>query len=143
VSPVNALQLLRWQHTRARRLLGQARGGDLQARTEIVALLREHATAEEEHVLAKLEGDDAIATALEDAYREHEILGDVLLELDRTPSDARELAALLEELEELLETHIQIGEGSLFPYIERAWPSSMLDEVGKTMALSLQTRRAR
>jgi hypothetical protein len=131
---VNALQLLRWEHTRARRLLAQARRGDGQARTAVLELLRRHAALEEEHIFAKLDGDDEIAGTLEDGYREHEVMEEILLDLERCPASVTEIVALLDELEETLETHVLIEEERLFPHIERAWPSSMLDEIGKTIA---------
>ncbi len=138
VTGPNALQLLRRQHAHARRLLSEARrarGSEAaDTRLRLIVFLRAHTSLEDEHIFAKLEGDDEVASLVEDGYREHELLAELLVELERMSSEDPQVPALLDELEEILDGHTAIEEGKLFPYIERVWPGSLIDEVGRRIA---------
>ncbi len=130
---MNALELLRGLDEEVRRGLEAARDGDEGARDGLVAHLREHCSLQEEHLFPKIEENAAAADVLDDLYRDHEIIIDVLLELERSPVHSPELVALIDELEEVLEAHFAVEEADVYSYIEGAWPPALLEEIGAAM----------
>ncbi len=132
-------ELLRAQHGEIRDSFRRARAlgssaGRLRARDDLARLLRAHAAVEEEQLYPKLEGGEDTADWADASYRAHELIRDVLLELDACPPDDIEYAGIVDELEEIVDEHVGFEERRILAWLARAWPTDRREQLGTEMA---------
>ncbi len=131
--------LLRGQHREMEELVRRARAlgsssGRLRARDELAKLLRAHSSLEEEELYPKLEGIDETADWADASFRAHELIKEVLLELDGCAPDEAEYLGILDELEELLDEHFGFEEKRVLPWLVAEWPEEQREALGAEMA---------
>jgi hypothetical protein len=143
---VTAQDLLKRQHREMRELVVRTRGlgsveARVRARNDLARLVRAHTSMVEEHVYAKLEAVEETADLAEDSFHAHELLIDVLAELDRLSPDDAEFAPVLDELDDLLAEHLAIEERRVLPWLAAHWSREEVEALGEQMAARYEELR--
>ena len=135
---MSAIDFIRRQHDDIRMYLAklrELRGLEARRRTVsgLLRMARSHASIEEEFLYAKLEGDDALADAVDAAYRDHEHLEEALVELERCAPDDEALLGIVDEIDEILDEHLATEEDQLLERLAARWSAGELVELGRQM----------
>ena len=138
---IDAIQLLTSQHREVDKLfqdLKNASDETVMRSTllQVVDKLTAHTTIEERHfypVVRGAETEDIVADAFDD---HHEVKEMCLHLLDVGPGD-EDFHAKVEELQALVEEHVAIEEGELFPQVRELYDVDQLQTMGREMAASL------
>ena len=135
---MNAVEYLLGQHEEIRvfcEKLRQLRNVEARRRTVsgLARLIRSHASIEEEYLYPKLESDDELADLVDGAYRHHEHLEEILVDLEHCPPEDDALVAIVDELEELFEEHVTVEEERLFSWAEKSFTAAALADLGASM----------
>jgi hemerythrin HHE cation binding domain-containing protein len=139
-------ELLRAQHEEIKDSFRRARAlgsipGRLRARDELATFLRAHTAVEEEQLYPKLEGLEETADWADVSYRAHELIREVLLELDACSPDDIEYAGIVDELEEIVEEHVGFEERRILGWVAGAWPEDRRAQLGAEMAARFEELR--
>jgi hemerythrin-like domain-containing protein len=134
---VTLFDLLREQHREAASLLAVLREAQIDERPRLLArlasALRAHTAAEDEILYPKLE-DDESEELLDQAYRDHEELREILADLEQADVSSAELGHLLDELEELQSRHTTIEEDEVFALLEERFDEAQLAGLSRQLA---------
>ena len=135
---MNAVEFLLKQHEEIRVFCEKLRQlHNVEARRRTVSglarFLRSHASVEEEYLYPKLEAVDELADLVDGAYRHHEHLEEILVDLEHCPPEDDGLVAIVDELEELFEEHVTVEEERLFAWVEKSFTAAGLAELGASM----------
>jgi hypothetical protein len=149
---MNAIQLLKNEHETAKRTLGQILAASADQRAELWAKLEPQLKVHEQIEEAALYGPVAQEVGSHDQslqeWQEHhheevtdlEALIHEIGGLD--PTDAQ-WTSKIEELQEMLEDHVQEEEGDIWPRIQQAWDQSKLEGAGEHMETLKRQKRPR
>jgi hemerythrin-like domain-containing protein len=146
---VDAISLLKQDHTRLRKILKQLENssdnnGD--RRTELLrqieGAVQTHTTIEEEifypafHESARSKSDDKLYY---EAIEEHHVIDLVMPEIQDTDVESEQFAAKAKVLKDLIEHHIEEEEKMMFPKARKLMGTEELREIGQ----QLQNRKNR
>jgi hypothetical protein len=139
---MNAIQLLKSEHDKAKRAFGEIQAASANQRAELWAKLEPELKLHEQMEEAALYGPVAQEVGLTDQAL-NEWQGHHQDEVTEAEALIREIAGLdptgeewmdkLEELQETLEHHIDEEEGDIWPRIQQAWDQSKLEHAGQQM----------
>jgi hemerythrin-like domain-containing protein len=138
---MDAIRMLESQHRAVERLFEdlsrEPDGRDLRpSLLELADLLTSHAAIEEHHFYPAVSMQDS-KDLVDESYDEHlEVKRLTLHLLDAGPSDA-EFAAKLEELQGLVEDHVEKEENDLFPMARELLGTEQLMAMAQEMAATL------
>jgi hypothetical protein len=149
---MNALQLLKNEHEKAKRAFGDIRAAGADQRAQLWRKLEPELKVHEEIEEAALYGPVAQDVASNDQkLREwqehhHEEVGEaeeLIQEIDGLEPTDDEWLEKIEELQTTLEHHIDEEEGEIWPRIEQAWDRSKLEQAGRQMETLKQQKMSR
>jgi hemerythrin-like domain-containing protein len=139
---MNALQLLKNEHEKAKRAFGEIQAASADERRQLWAKLEPELKLHEQMEESALYGPVAQEVGPTDQtlreWQEHhheevvEAQG-LIREIGGLDSTDDEWMEKLEELQETLEHHIEEEEGDIWPRIQRAWDASRLERAGQQM----------
>lgn len=138
---LNAIQMLEEQHRLVEKcfedLARQADGHDPRAKLyEVAELLTTHAAIEERHFYPAVRAEDT-QHLVDDSYEDHLEVKRLLLHLlDAGPKDA-EFQVKLEELQGLVESHVQEEETELFPAVRELMSADQLEGLAQEMTATM------
>jgi hypothetical protein len=144
---VTAEDLLTTQHAEMKALFRRARApgsftARLRARDELLSFLRAHSSLEEEQIDAKLEDLEDITEWVDASFRAHELMKEVGDELEATsPADA-EYLAVMDELEELVDEHVELEETRLLTRLVDRLARDRREALGAEMAARFEELRS-
>ncbi len=137
---MDALEILKQDHKRVLSLIAQCEGRTDKARLhdlgkQIVRELSIHAELEEKLVYPKIRQlpEKAANFEIVEALEQHHIIKLILGELNgMAPTDDVYLAKIL-TLRDVLEAHIEVEEGEIFPLAQRNMSKNQLKELGNEL----------
>lgn len=129
---MNALELLIREHESHKQLLTA-----VESDSSLFSRLREelihHVNMEEAVFYPNLLRLPDLAKTVREAWEEHNLIMQLIQEMDSLPPDADEWKAKFEVMKKLLLLHIEDEETRLFPVIRQLASSEFLTEVGEQM----------
>jgi iron-sulfur cluster repair protein YtfE (RIC family) len=142
MAELNALELIKSDHERIKKMFAQALDADEPAaRSELLQRIRAELMAHE-----RMEEDifyPALRSASEKAkdivlegYEEHHVIDLILDEMFEVPEDTEQWHAKLKVLHENLEHHIEEEEEEMFSRAKKAMSRETLEELGQKMQQS-------
>ncbi len=99
-----------------------------------------HAQVEETILYPALKQAAQTRSLTMEAYEEHQEVKDLLAEIEQTPPDDEEWTALVTELKESVEHHVDEEEGEMFPQAREVLGQQTLAEVGARMMQEKQNQ---
>ncbi|MGH7391292.1 MAG: hemerythrin domain-containing protein [Candidatus Rokuibacteriota bacterium] len=139
---MNAIQLLKNEHEKAKGAFGQIQAASPDQRAQLWAKLEPELKVHEQIEEAALYGPVAQEVGTKDqtlkewqAHHHEEVMeAEALIqEIGGLDPTADEWMERVEELQETLEHHIQEEEGDIWPRIQQAWDQSKLEHAGQQM----------
>jgi hemerythrin-like domain-containing protein len=139
---MNAIQLLKNEHEKAKQAFQDIQGASADQRAELWAKLEPELKVHEEmeevalyRPVAQAVGDkdQTLRDWQEHHHEEVTEAEDLIEEIGELDPTGDEWIDKVKELKETLEHHIQEEEGDIWPRIERAWDSSELERAGQQM----------
>ena len=139
---MNAIQLLKSEHEKAKRAFGEIRAASAHQRASLWAKLEPELKVHEEMEEAGLYGPVAEEIGVTEPtlkeWREHhhqEVAEaeSLIQEIDGLDSSTDDWLDRVEELQKALEHHIDKEEGDIWPRIQQAWDQSKLEDAGHRM----------
>ena len=139
---MNAIQFLKNEHEKAKLAFGQMKAASADQRAELWAKLERELKVHEQIEEAALYGPvanevgsrDEMLKEWQEHHHEEVTEAETLIEeidgLDAADDDWMEK---VEELQEMLEHHIQEEEGDIWPRIQQVWDQSKLEHAGEQM----------
>jgi hemerythrin-like domain-containing protein len=149
---MNAIQFLKNEHEKAKRAFAEIQAASASQRAELWANLepelKTHEQIEEEALYGPVAQEvGAKDTTLKEWQKHHhdEVTeAEALIEeIDELDPSTDEWMDKVEELNDILEHHIQEEEGNIWPRIEQAWDRSKLEHAGQQMEMLKQQKRSR
>jgi hypothetical protein len=137
---VNALTLLRNDHDKLKRLLGELettteRG--VKTRTELFARIKGeltlHEIIEEEVFYPELKAHPKARDIVLEGYEEHHVVDLLMGELERLPVDDESWGAKALVMKESVEHHMEEEEGEMFAKAEQVFDGAELEALGHRM----------
>jgi hemerythrin-like domain-containing protein len=92
--------------------------------------LEVHARIEEELFYPELEKVSEAADLVKEAYREHQMVKDLLVEIRRLDPKDDDYVAKVEVLRENVEHHVEEEEGEIFPLAKKHLSTERLEKMG-------------
>jgi hemerythrin superfamily protein len=112
--------------------LGAKNVARLEVFQELHRSLLSHAKGEEaEFYPAVRDLDEELASKIPEAFEEHKEVERLLEQMTRAIDDDAEFKALLSELKENVEHHVEKEEGEVFPAVEQHLSAQELNDLGK------------
>jgi hemerythrin-like domain-containing protein len=139
---MNAIQLLKNEHEKAKGMFGQIKAARAEQRGELWAKLepelKVHEQMEEEALYGPValevgSGDPTLTDWQENHQEEVTELEAVIEEIDELDPTADQWMERVGELQQTLEHHIQEEERDIWPRIQRTWDQSKLERAGQQM----------
>lgn len=93
-----------------------------------------HAKAEETLFYPRLREWEELSALLEESYKEHQAVENLLEEMSQMSPDDEEWTAKLKELEQNIAHHVEEEEGQLFPKASKLMSKDEAVELGETLA---------
>ena len=146
---MDVFELLKQDHRKVSGIFQQieaAGAGDAAERTQLFAQLKQeldlHAHVEEAFLYPVLkESAETRSIALE-AYEEHQEVKDLLAEIEQTSVDDEEWNALVMELKDSVEHHVEEEEGEMFAQARDVLTQEQIDEIGQRIEAAKQQKSA-
>jgi hemerythrin superfamily protein len=143
---LNAIEMLEQQHRAVEALFEELAGGGLAGNEakktllELADALDAHAAIEERHFYPAVRkgAEDELIT---EAYDDHREVKQLLLQiLDANPSDEG-FQEQIEELQAMVESHVEEEEAELFPRAQKALSADQLKELAALMQSAMTERQ--
>jgi len=138
---MNAIQLLKGEHDKAKRTFEEIQNAGAAERGEIWSKLQPelkvHEQMEETALYGPVARDARDETLTEWQQEHHEEVADaeaLIDEIDGLDPASDEWLDKVEELLEALEHHIEEEEGDIWPRIQQVWDQTKLEQAGEQMA---------
>jgi hemerythrin-like domain-containing protein len=138
---VDALKLLKTDHDDVKTMLTKLEDTTERAvktRTEMLGRLRGalsvHEKIEEEFLYPALKQFSETKDIALEAYEEHQVVDDIMADIETTSVENETWAAKLKVMKENLEHHIEEEEGEMFPEARRVMEPEDLADLGERMA---------
>ena len=138
---MNAIQLLKGEHDKAKRTFEEIQNAGAAERGEIWSKLQPelkvHEQMEETALygpVARDAGDETLKEWQEEHHDEVADAESLIEEIDGLDPTADEWLDKIEELLEALEHHIEEEEGDIWPRIQQVWDQTRLEQAGEQMA---------
>jgi hemerythrin-like domain-containing protein len=150
-STMNAIQLLKSEHEKAKQAFREIQAASAEQRTQLWAKLEPELKMHEQMEEVALYGPVAQEVGPKDQtlkeWQEHhhdEVMeAEALIqEINGLDPTADEWLEKVEELQDALEHHIEEEEGDIWPRIEQAWDPSKLERAGQQME-TMKRQKAR
>jgi hemerythrin-like domain-containing protein len=145
---MNAFELLKADHTKVNEIFEQLeptteRG--VKTREELFNKLKQeltiHAQIEEKVFYPVLEEAGPTHEIVLEAYEEHNLVKQLLEELDAMPKDSEEWKAKLTVLQENVEHHVEEEEGEMFPKAKRVLTAEQIQQLGDELQAAKQQQK--
>jgi hemerythrin-like domain-containing protein len=149
---MNAIQLLKSEHEKAKRAFEEIRAASANQRAELWAKLEPDLKLHEQMEEVALYGpvarevgptDQALNEWQEHHHEEVTEAEDLIQEIDGLDPTGDEWMEKVEELQETLEHHIEEEEGDIWPRIQQTWDQSKLEHAGQEMETLKRQKRSR
>jgi hemerythrin-like domain-containing protein len=149
---MNAIQLLKSEHEKAKRAFEEIRAASANQRAELWAKLEPDLKLHEQMEEVALYGpvarevgptDQALNEWQEHHHEEVTEAEDLIQEIDGLDPTGVEWMEKVEELQETLEHHIEEEEGDIWPRIQQTWDQSKLEHAGQEMETLKRQKRSR
>ena len=149
---MNAIQLLKSEHDKAKRAFGEIQAASANQRAELWTKLEPELKLHEQMEEVTLYGPVAQAVGATDQalkeWQEHHheevTKAEALIrEIDGLDPTGDEWMEKVEELRETLEHHIEEEESNIWPRIQQAWDQSRLEHAGQQMETLKRQRTSR
>lgn len=147
---MDAIQLLKQDHDKATQMFARILEASPEQRAALWSELKPELEAHEQLEEAAVYGPVARSAQADDRLKEWE--GEHREEVDEAealieeigslPADGGEWLEKLEELQEVLELHIQEEEGDIWPRIQQTWDREALAEAGRKIETMKRERKA-
>ncbi|HEX3281180.1 MAG TPA: hemerythrin domain-containing protein [Pyrinomonadaceae bacterium] len=141
---MDAFELLKKDHKKVSQLFQEVEAASGQAKKHIFSQLKTeldvHAKTEERIFYPALENKDAAREITLEAYEEHNVVKDLLAELDSGDPAQDEWDAKLTVLKENVEHHVEEEEGELFSKARQVLSKSEIEELGVEMEAEKATQ---
>ena len=147
---MNVFELLKQDHQKVSGIFQQieaAGAGDAAAgqRTQLFAQLKQeldlHAHVEETILYPALKQSAETRSITMEAYEEHQEVKDLLAEIEQTPVDDEEWEALVAELKESVEHHVEEEEGEMFAQARDVLTQEQIDEISQRIEAAKQQQK--
>jgi hypothetical protein len=137
---VDALQLLKQDHDRVKKMLEELDGTTERAektRTDGLARLKDeltiHEAIEEEIFYPALKAHAEAKEIVLEAYEEHDVVDTIMREIEATATDDETWKAKFTVMKENLEHHIEEEEGEMFDQARELFDAETLRSLGERM----------
>jgi hypothetical protein len=139
---MNAIQLLKHDHEKARQMFGQIQAAPAAERGRLWKTLEPELKLHEQIEESALYGpvarelgssDEALADWQEHHQEEVGELEDLIQEIDELDPSGEDWLAKVQEAQQALEHHIREEEDDAWPRIQQAWDASKLEQAGQLM----------
>jgi hemerythrin-like domain-containing protein len=138
---VNAITMLTEDHRKVERMLDELESTTergIKTRHELFARLKDalavHEAIEEEIFYPALRDHPKAKDIVLEAYEEHDVVNDIMGELESTPVDDETWGAKAKVMTENLRHHIEEEEGEMFPTARKVFDRAELEDLGERMA---------
>jgi hemerythrin superfamily protein len=111
--------------------------------TQLKQALTKHTEIEEKVFYPALEEFDETRDRIEEAYREHQEVDQMLTDLSEKSEDDEDFLDRISELRDKVEHHVDEEENEIFPEAERLCEESQLEEMGQKMDQMKKGKSAR
>ncbi|HEX8136779.1 MAG TPA: hemerythrin domain-containing protein [Pyrinomonadaceae bacterium] len=145
---MNAFELLKQDHEKVSGIFEQIEETTERAvktREELYGRLRTeldiHSQIEEEVFYPAIEELDETRALTLEAYEEHNVVKQLLDELDALPVDDETWTAKLKVLHENVDHHVEEEETELFPLVRQVLTSEAIEELGVRLQAAKQTHK--
>jgi iron-sulfur cluster repair protein YtfE (RIC family) len=145
---MNAFELLKQDHEKVSGIfekLDETTERGVKTREELYARLRMeldiHSQIEEEVFYPAIEEFDATREITLEAYEEHNVVKQLLDELDALPVDDETWTAKLKVLNENVDHHVEEEETEMFPKVREVLTKEQIDELGRRLEAAKQTHK--
>jgi len=145
---MNAFELLKQDHEKVSGIFEQIEETTERAvktREELYGRLRMeldiHSEIEEEVFYPSIEELDETRALTLEAYEEHNVVKQLLDELDALPVDDETWTAKLKVLHENVDHHVEEEETELFPLVRQVLTKEAIDELGVRLQAAKQTHK--
>jgi iron-sulfur cluster repair protein YtfE (RIC family) len=146
---MNAFDLLKADHEKVAGILETIEGTTeraLKGREELFAKLKEeldlHARIEEEIFYPAIEEEKATREITLEAYEEHRLVKQLLIELEAEPKDTEEWTAKFTVLKENIEHHVEEEEGEMFKKARTVLSKDEAEVLGERLQEAKQQEKA-
>jgi iron-sulfur cluster repair protein YtfE (RIC family) len=146
---MNAFDLLKADHEKVAGILETIEGTTeraLKGREELFAKLKEeldlHARIEEEIFYPAIEEEKATREITLEAYEEHRLVKQLLIELEAEPKDTEEWTAKFTVLKENIEHHVEEEEGEMFKKARTVLSKDEAEVLGERLHKAKQQEKA-
>jgi hemerythrin-like domain-containing protein len=150
---MNAIELLKQDHQEAMTLIEELEIADedtdeeetldVQTFSRLQSALKLHTRMEEEVFYPALEQFGETRDLVQEAYREHEQVDELLAQLSILKPTEESFQELLSELRDSIEHHVEEEEGEMFPKAEELCGPERLNELGRQMEQIKQNTASR
>ena len=145
---MNAFELLKQDHKKVSGIfenLEPTTERGVKTREELFALLKQeldiHARIEEEIFYPAIKEAKETRDITLEAYEEHNVVKQLLAELDELPKDDETWGAKLKVLKENVEHHVEEEEDEMFPSAREVLSKEQIEELGTRMEASKQQQK--
>ena len=142
---MNVFELLKQDHQKVSGIFQQIEAADAAGqRTQLFAQLKQeldlHAHVEETILYPALKQSAETRSITMEAYEEHQEVKDLLAEIEQTPVDDEEWDALVLELKESVEHHVEEEEGEMFAQARDVLSQEQIDEISQRIETAKQQK---
>jgi hemerythrin superfamily protein len=135
---MNALEILKQDHQKVKRLFQEARQAHDQTRRKdlfdrIDTELEIHAHIEETVFYPAIEEHEELKEMVAEALEEHQEAKTLLDELEELGADNHDFGSKLQQLMEAVEHHVEEEEGEMFPKIREVFDEDELEQLGQEL----------
>ena len=146
---MNVFELLKQDHQKVSGIFQQIEAAETDAaeqRTQLFTQLKQeldlHAHVEETILYPALKQASETRSITLEAYEEHQEVKDLLAEIEQTPVGDEEWDALVAELKESVEHHVEEEEGEMFPQAREVLSQAQIDEISQRVEAAKQQKSA-
>ena len=144
---MNVFELLKQDHQKVSGIFQriEAASGAGERQQLFVQLKQEldlHAQVEETILYPALKQADETRNITLEAYEEHQEVKDLLAEIQQTPPDDEEWTALVMELRESVEHHVEEEEGEMFAQARDVLTEEQIDEISQRVEAAKRQAQA-
>ena len=139
---MDAFELLKKDHKKVAQLFKEIEAASGQTKKEIFSRLKSeldvHAQIEERIFYPALENKEVARDITLEAYEEHNVVKQLLAELEALPKDDESWGAKLKVLQENVEHHVEEEEGEMFKDARKVLSQQQIDDLGARLEAAKQ-----